>query len=59
MTTVIDRRALRPAGPGTRTGAAAHAAKPSRADARRVTPQACVQHDAPEGREGEAGVQRQ
>jgi hypothetical protein len=30
--------------------------KPSRADARRVTPEACLWHDAIEGHEGEAFV---
>jgi hypothetical protein len=36
--------------------AAASAAKPSRADARRVMPEACLRHDASEGHEGEAFV---
>jgi hypothetical protein len=36
--------------------AAAYAAKPSRADARRVTPKACLRHDAFEGHEGETFV---
>jgi hypothetical protein len=35
---------------------AAYAAKPSRADARRVMPEACLRHDAFEGHEGEAFV---
>jgi hypothetical protein len=36
--------------------AAASAAKPSRADARRVTLEACLRHDAFEGHEGEIFV---
>jgi hypothetical protein len=53
---------LRPAGASGRMAAAAYAAKPSRqrrasgttaADAARVTPEACLRHDASEGHEGE------
>jgi hypothetical protein len=47
---------LRPEGPSGRMAAAASAAKPSRADARRVTPKACLRHDASEGHEGETFV---
>jgi len=47
---------LRPAGPSGRMAAAAHAAKPRAADAARVTPEACLRHDASEGHEGEAFV---
>jgi len=36
--------------------AAASAAKPRAADAARVTPEACVRHDALEGHEGETFV---
>jgi len=36
--------------------AAAGAAKPSRADARRVMPAACCSHNASEGREGKTFV---
>jgi hypothetical protein len=36
--------------------AAAYAAKPRAADAARVTPKACLLHDASEGHEGEAFV---
>jgi hypothetical protein len=39
-----------------RMAAAASAAKPSRADARRVMPKACLRHDASEGHEGETFV---
>jgi len=40
-------------------GAAASAAKPSRADAQRVTPEACCSHDAIEGHEGETFVRQE
>ena len=43
-------------GPKGRAAAAASAAKPSRADARRITPEACLRHDAFEGHEGETFV---
>jgi hypothetical protein len=47
---------LRPEGPSARMRAAASAAKPRAADAARVTPQACLWHDAFEGHDGETVV---
>jgi hypothetical protein len=66
MTRFTHLSNLRPVGPRPRMRPAAYASrrrrafgttKPRAADAARVTPQACLRHDASEGHEGEAFVQ--
>jgi hypothetical protein len=63
MTRFTHLSNLRPVGPGPRMRPASRrrrafgTTKPRAADAARVTPQACLRHDASEGHEGEAFVQ--